>query len=278
MKNFKFLILVFLSGFLTTHTLLSQEIGNVIISYRVDSPFQSDSTTIRVLTPDNMDLNNEYQVLYILPVIENDNRRFGDGLLEILKYNYHNSHQLICVAPEFSSPPWFADHSTNQGKQDESHMLKTVIPFIDGELPTLKSKEGRLLIGFSKSGWGALTLLLRNPEIFGKAVGWDIGIRLDTEDLEPFKLKERIERDFGTKENFEKYRISTLLREKGSQLGAEARLFYYNVEGNRGPGGAEIHQLLVELGIPHRYLYEPSRKHRWDSGWIPEAVTFLVEK
>jgi len=262
---------------LATHSLLSQESGSEIISYRVASPFQSDDTTIRVLLPDNMDLNKEYKVLYILPVIENDNRRFGDGLLEIKKYNYHNTHQLICVAPEFTSPPWFADHATNTEKQDESHLLKTVIPFIDSVSPTLKSKEGRLLIGFSKSGWGALTLLLRNQEVFGKAVGWDIGIRLDTEDLEPSKIKERTERDFGTKENFEKYRISTLLGEKGSQLGTEARLFYYNVEGNRGPGGAKIHQLMVELGMPHRYLYEPKRKHRWDSGWIPEAVSFLVE-
>ena len=278
MINFKYLILLLLLVFLSIHPVLSQESGHEIMSYRVASPFQSDATTIRVLTPDHMDITKEYQVLYVLPVIENDNRRFGDGLLEIQKYDYHNIHQLICVAPEFSSPPWFADHATNREKQDESHLLKTIIPFIDGKLPTLKSAEGRLLIGFSKSGWGALTLLLRNPETFGKAVGWDIGIRLDTGDLEPSKIKERTKRDFGTKENFENYRLSTLLREKGSQLGTEARLFYYNVEGKRGYGGAKIHQLMVELGIPHRYLYEPKRAHRWDSGWIPEAVTFLVEK
>lgn len=125
--------------------------------------------------------------------------------------------------------------------------MKTVIPFIDGIAPTLKSKEGRLLIGFSKSGWGALTLLLRNPQVFGKAVGLDIGIRIDTGDFEPSKKEEKIERDFGTNANFKKYRISTLLREKGSQLGNEERIFYYNVEGNRGFGGAKIHQLMVDL-------------------------------
>jgi hypothetical protein len=142
----------------------------------------------------------------------------------------------------------------------------------------LKSTDGRLLIGFSKSGWGALTLLLRNPDVFGKAIGWDVGIRLDTGDLEPSKIEERTERDFGTKEQFEKYRISTLLKEKGIQLGTEARIFYYNTEGKRGPGGSKIHQLMVDLGIPHRYLYEPKRAHRWDSGWIPEAISFLVNK
>jgi hypothetical protein len=38
----------------------------------------------------------------------------------------------------------------------------------------------------------------------------------------------------------------------------------------------EIHRLLVEHEIPHRYLMEPHRKHAWDSGWIPEAMAFLV--
>jgi hypothetical protein len=270
-QNFLFL------GFMVSQVAFSQENSNEIKSYRVASSFQSDSTTVRVLTPSNMDPNKEYKVLYVLPVIENDNRRFGDGLLEMQKYNYHNTHQLICVAPEFTAMPWFADHSNNQDKQDESHLLKTVIPYIDGILPTLKSKDGRLLIGFSKSGWGTFTLLLRNPEIFEKAVGWDIGIRVDTGDLEAAKLEEKIMRDFGTKENFENYRISNLLREKGRQLGTEERLFYYNTEGKRGPGGAKTHQLMVELEIPHRYLYEPKRKHRWDSGWIPEAIKFLME-
>lgn len=275
MKFQNFLLLSL--SFMASQVAFSQESNNEIRNYRVASPFQSDSTTVRVLTPDNMDPNKEYKVLYVLPVIENDNRRFGDGLLEIQKYNYHNTHQLICVAPEFTAMPWFADHSNNQGKQDESHLLKTVIPYIDAVLPTLKAKEGRLLIGFSKSGWGAFTLLLRNSEVFGKAVGWDIGIRVDTGDLETSKLDEKIARDFGTKENFEHYRISSLLKEKGTILGSNQRLFYYNVEGKRGAGGAKIHQLMIELGIPHRYLYEPKIKHRWDSGWIPEAINFLVK-
>jgi hypothetical protein len=277
MKKIKVYIVLFLVIILTTPILLSQENSNKIVRYRVNNRFQADYTKVRVLTPDNFDSNKEYKVLYILPVIENDNRRFGDGLLEILKYNYHNKYQLICVAPEFTSMPWYADHATNHEKQDESHLLKTVIPYIDGILPTLKSKDGRLLIGFSKSGWGAFTLLLRNPEIFEKAVGWDIGIRVDTGDLEAAKLEEKIRRNFGTKENFENYRISNLLRENFSDLGAKERLFYYNTEGKRGPGGAKIHQLMVELEIPHRYLYEPKRKHRWDSGWIPEAIKFLME-
>ena len=256
----------------------STQMDNNFFSHRIASPYQADSTTIRILLPDNMIPGESYKVLYVLPVIENDNRRFGDGLSEIMKYGYHNKFKLICVAPEFTSLPWYADHATNSEQQDESHFLKTVIPFIDDQYPTLRSKEGRLLIGFSKSGWGAFSLLLRHPETFYRAVGWDIGIRVDAGPITEEERAERIQRLFGSLANFEEYRISSLLKERGNQLGEKERFFYYNTEGKRGPGGIEIHRLMVELGIPHRYLFEIKRKHRWDSGWIPEAVRFLVDE
>jgi|GEM_PF-322918 len=256
----------------------SGQMDDKIISHRIASPYQADSTTIRVLLPDEMIPGESYKVLYVLPVIENDNRRFGDGLSEIMKYGYHNEFKLICVAPEFTSFPWYADHATNLQQQDESHFLKTIIPFIDDYYPTLISQEGRLLMGFSKSGWGVFSLLLRHPEKFHRAAGWDIGIRVDTGPITEEERAERIQRIFGSLSNFEEYRISSLLKERGNQLGDSERLFYYNTEGKRGSGGIDIHRLMVELGIPHRYLFENKRIHRWDSGWIPEAVRFLVEE
>ncbi len=256
----------------------SGHMDDKIISHRLASPYQADSTTIRVLLPDEMIPGESYQVLYILPVIENANRRFGDGLSEIMNYGYHNEFKLICVAPEFTSLPWYADHETNMQQQDESHFLKTVLPFIDDHYPTLNTEKGRLLIGFSKSGWGAFTLLLRNPETFYKAAGWDIGIRLDTGPITEEESAERIQKIFCSLPKFEEYRISSLLKDRGNKLGDSERLFYYNTEGKRGPGGVEIHRLMVELGIPHRYLFEKKRIHRWDSGWIPEAVRFLIEE
>jgi len=249
--------------------------------HKIYSPFQKDSTTVRVLLPDNIEPGKNYRVLYVLPVREEFNRKSGDGLAEILKYGFHNEHNLIYVAPGYTHLPWYADHSVDSTRQDESHLLQTVIPFVDRKYPTLKSKEGRLLLGFSKSGWGALTLLLRNPELFHKAAGWDIGIRMDTnhmEDKENVEWIKAIEHTFGDLNNFEKYRVSTLLKKNGKKLGDTARIFYYNREGNRGQGGAVIHGLMVELEIPHKYVYEPFRKHRWDTGWLPEAVHFLVEE
>jgi hypothetical protein len=247
------------------------------IRHRIESPYQADSTTIRVLLPENIVPGESYKVLYVLPVVENDSRRYGGGLDEIKKYDYHNQYNLICVAPEFTAKPWFCDYEGDPGRQDESHFLKTVIPYIDDQYPTLKSKEGRLLMGFSKSGRGAFSLILRNPEMFHRAAGWDSGIRIDAGPMSEEEKAERIETLFGSVSNFEKYHITSLLKNRGAELGEEeARLFLYSTEGKRAIGSAEIHSLMVELKIPHYYLFEPHRPHRWDSGWIPETVRFLI--
>ena len=244
--------------------------------HQLSSPYQKGNTTVRVLLPDQFDPGGEYRVLYVLPVVAGADRRFGDGLGQVRELGLHNAHALICVAPEFTSPPWFADHDGDPGIRDESHLLKVVLPFVEETYPVIRQAKGRLLVGFSKSGWGAFSLLLRNPNKFDKAAGWDTGIRMDTGPMEEADRAERIARFFGSRENFDKYRLSTLLRQRGASLGPAARLFYYNTVGVRSLGGAGIHQLMVELEIPHRYVFEPKRPHRWDSGWLPQAVQFLV--
>ncbi|MBC9868019.1 MAG: hypothetical protein F7O42_09120, partial [Opitutae bacterium] len=84
--------------------------------HQLPSPFQASDTTLRVLLPDQFDSDRRYRALYVLPVHEEGVRRHGDGLLEVKKYGYHNEHRLICVAPEFTSKPWFADHDLNPDK------------------------------------------------------------------------------------------------------------------------------------------------------------------
>lgn len=249
---------------------------NGFLVHRINSELQGGETVVRVLLPDSFDLSEAKRVLFVLPVVAGDARRYGDGLAEIRKYGFHNQFDLICVAPEFTSAPWFADHDTNPARRDESYLIQQVIPLIDQNYPTIRSSEGRLLLGFSKSGWGVLTLLLRNPDLFGKASAWDTGILVDTGDLSNEERSSRIEKYFGTVTNFERYRVSNLMKTRGKTLGAEPRIFYYSCGGVRARAGARLHQLMVDLEIPHRYLFEPFRTHRWDSGWIPEAVRFLV--
>ena len=247
--------------------------------HQLPSPYQEKQTSLRVLLPTGRQEGKRLRVLFVLPAHEDGLFKHGDGLVEVQKTDVHNRHQLICVAPAFSSKPWYADHDQNPAKQDESHLLKTVIPFLEEHYPVRKDSKGRLLIGFSKSGWGAMTLLLRHPDKFYKAVGWDPGIRIDVGPFDKnFGQQQRIRAQFGSEENFERFRISSLLKTRGRELGKDVRLFYFSRDGHpRALGGARIHELMVQQGIPHRYVMDASRDHRWDSGWMPEALAFLVD-
>lgn len=247
-------------------------------THQVRSPYQAGETSLRVLVPDNLVPSKKYRVLYVLPVHEDGVHKHGDGLDEVKKLNVHNDHQLICISPSFTSEPWYGDHDLDPKKRDESHILKTVVPFVEDKYPVQTDAKSRLLIGFSKSGWGAATLLLRNPEVFHRAAAWDPGIRVDTGPIEEPERSARIARNWGSAKNFEANRLSSLITQHGKRLGPKARLFYFSTEGKRAIGGVEIHRLLVEKQIPHRYVMEPHRKHTWDSGWIPEAIEFLMSE
>jgi len=252
--------------------------GGGIIEHRIPSPHQAGDTTVRILLPDMMVEGKRYPTLYVLPVRAESDGRHGQGLTEIRRLNIQNRYDVICIAPGFSEMPWYNDHALDPLRWDESHFLKTVLPFVEANYPVRSDGESRFLLGFSKSGWGAISLLLRYPEFFAKAAAWDTGIRVDLGPMEPTDRVERMIGFWGSAENFERYRLSNLIKTHGADLGAEARLLYYSPAGVRAMGGARFHQLMVEAEIPHRYVFEPARRHSWESGWIPEAVAFLLNQ
>lgn len=239
--------------------------------HEVESPFQSGKTQIRVLLPDELKPRQQYRVVYVLPVEAKNENRYGDGLLETQKLDLHNKHTTIFVAPTFSHLPWYADHPTDPAIRQESYFVKVVVPFIEKAYPASSKPEDRLLLGFSKSGWGAWSLLLRHPDVFGRAAAWDAPMMMDRQG------KYGSAEVFGTQEIFEKYRIPDLLRKGRDSLGLGKRLILTGY-GNFRKEHEQVHSVMDELKIPHEYRDGPQRKHDWHSGWVAEAVELLVEK
>jgi arabinogalactan endo-1,4-beta-galactosidase len=241
-----------------------------ILVHTVQSEYQSAKTKIRVLLPRPLEKGKRYPVLYVLPVEPTDGVQWGDGLGEVRKTDLHNKYGMICVQPTFLQTPWFADHPTNPKIRQETYFLKVVVPFIDRIYPTLAGKEGRLVLGFSKSGCGAFSLLLRHPEVFGKAAVWDAPLMMERPD------KYGMADIFGTQENFEQYRIAALLRKEAAKLGEPVRLMQFGY-GNFREHHQSAHRLMDELKITHQYRDGPKREHSWHSGWLPEVVQMLAE-
>jgi hypothetical protein len=242
-----------------------------ILVHEVRSPFQNGTTRIKVLLPDARQPRANYPAIYILPVEAQSEARYGDGLAEVKKHGLHNKHQAIFIAPTFSHLPWYADHPTETAIRQESYFLRVVVPFVERSYPVEANIESRLLLGFSKSGWGAWGLLLRHPDLFGRAAAWDAPLMMD-------RLgKYGTAAIFGTQDNFETYRISDLLRAKPATLAPTSRLILLGYNNFRHEH-EKAHALLNELNIPHDYRDGPERPHNWHSGWVSEAVELLINK
>lgn len=240
-----------------------------LLIHTVDSPYQDQPTLLRVLLPERLEKDRRYSVLYVLPVEAGTESKYGDGLLEVKKLDVHNRLGLICVQPTFARLPWYADHATDARVRQESYFVKVVLPAIESRYPVRAEPNGRLLLGFSKSGWGAFTLLLRHPDLFGRAAAWDAPLNQDAPTR--FGMGDI----FATQENFENYRVNVLVEKQAARLGKEKRLILMSYGGFRQHHQA-LHERLLRLEIPHEYQDGPERKHSWDSGWIADAVKFLT--
>jgi S-formylglutathione hydrolase FrmB len=241
------------------------------LNHEVSSPYQTAKTSIRVLLPDELIVGQRLVVIYVLPVEAGAQSQYGDGLTEARKLGLQNKHGVIFVAPTFSHLPWYADHPAKPEIRQETYLLKVVVPFIEKTYPAQADAEHRLLLGFSKSGWGAWSLLLRHPDIFGKAAAWDVPMMMD-------KAGKYGSGDiFGTQENFANYRIETLLRGNSKDLSQQNERLILTGYGNFREEHVQAHDLMTELKIPHVYKDGPQRKHDWKSGWVSEAVELLMQ-
>jgi S-formylglutathione hydrolase FrmB len=248
-------------------TAVRAEVGSPIEKIAVEQT----GTQIRVLKPEKLAPDKTYRTIYVLPVEAGTESRFGDGLKEVLEQDLHNKHEVIFVAPTFEHLPWYADHPTNPDIRQEDMFLNNVIPLVEAKYPVSQKPEDRLLLGFSKSGWGAWSLLLRNGDQFGKAAAWDAPLAMT--EIGKYGNKPI----FGTQENFSNYEIAKLLTANVDKLKESKRLILTGYGGFRDDH-VEIHALLEKLALPHVYRDGPKRKHDWHSGWVAESVELLLKE
>lgn len=244
------------------------------VVHELHSPHQASATTVRVLLPDIVLNDNEHRlrVIYVLPVEAGDGTHWGDALAEVQKHDLHNKHHVACVFPAFSDLPWYADHPENPQLQQEAYLLQDVLPLVEKNHPVRNDHEGRLLVGFSKSGWGAWSLLLRHPDVFRRAAAFDAPMMMDA----PGKYGSGP--IFGTVENFQKYQITSLLRQRASELENKPSRLMLIGQGNFQSEHTKIKLHLESLKISNTWTEGSVREHSWHSGWLSDAFHWLTNK
>lgn len=238
---------------MTRRGLLSLAFGPV--SYEIDtidSPRQTTANFLRIARP----AGPSDRTVLILPVTANISGEWGDGFYEALRLDWVKRYNLTIAAPSFSQLPWYADHPTHPKLAQESYLLRDILPRLRGQI---------LLLGFSKSGNGALTLLLRNPGKFAAAAAWDAPFLLDA----PGKYGSGMIYD--TPENFAGYHIPTLL-EKNRDRPMKIAISGF---GSFQQDIAGAHEKMLALGIKHEYSNSLRLAHHWASGWMDPAMATL---
>ena len=238
-----------------------------LLRYRVTSPFQRGETLVRVLVPAKLDPPETRRVLFILPVEAGTATRWGDPVRAARAAGVADRFGFVAVFPTFAALPWYCDHPTEPTLRQESYVLKVLVPLVEKLYP--HAAKRRALVGFSKSGWGAFSLLLRNPEAFAAAAAWDAPMMMARPGF-------GMDQVVGTQEQFEHYRVARLLREQADGVRAAKRLGLFGY-GNFRKDTQAAHALMAELRIPHDYADGPLHKHHWESGWLEEAVKAVSE-
>lgn len=240
-----------------------------LLVHTIRSARQSGPTEVRVLLPTKHTNDEQLPVVYVLPVEAENGKRWGDPFRVILKSKLHDRFDCAFVYPTFAKLPWYADHPTNPRLAQEAYFLRDVVPFIEKTYPVLPNAKGRLLLGFSKSGWGAFSLILRHPDKFSRAACWDAPLMMDG----PGKYGSSP--IFGTQANFAHYEITKLLEKKRDLFSKDTRLILLGYGGFRKEHLA-AHALMQKLGVRHVDRDGPQRKHHWETGWVSEAVELLL--
>jgi hypothetical protein len=221
---------------------------------------------VRVLAPDHPSNNYDHTFLYALPVEAGlAQSTWGSGLDELQKLDVQNQYNATIIEPIFPIGPWYADSSTNATINFETFMATLLPAWVQSNFDT-SGTDKDLLIGFSKSGYGAIDLLLKHPSLFAAAAAWDFPADMSYEDF-------GASGNYGTEVNFQaNYRLSgTFIDTWKAPFTAEDRIWI---------AGSDVFQnqvsdfdaLLTSHGVLHTLGPPTHDNHNWSSGWLSDAV------
>ena len=229
---------------------------------------------LRVLRPTDPAPGVAHNFLFVLPVEVGLGTTYGDGMATVEAANAQNQYNLTVIEPSFAIEPWYANNPNNPDLQYQTFMTSELEPWVRANLATTGTEQIWLL-GFSKSGLGAQDLLLKYPDLFTLAASWDFPA--DMASYDAFGTSE--EDEYGTDVNYqENYRLTAAFvnahmtpftRSDRIWIGGYSRfetdVSYYN-------------SLLTSDGMAHTTQTPTLMAHRWDSGWVPLALSALEQE
>jgi hypothetical protein len=255
-----------------------------VASYDYTSSDDGGGThVLRVLAPTNPAPGVPHNFLYVLPVEPELGTTYGDGIGTLRSLDAQDQYNLTIIEPSFAIDPWYADNPNDPSLHYETFVTQDLVPWVTQNLTpaaatqplTPIGAQQNWLIGFSKSGIGGEDLLLKHPDVFALAASWDFPADMATYDA----FGSSSGNQYGTDANFQaNYRLTAaFLSAHSAPFLAKNRIWIGGYNTFR-TDVADYDALLTSQGIVHSTETPQSMAHRWDSGWVPIALTALSQE
>ena len=240
--------------------------------YDITNAVGSEPIAVRVLTPQHPSTDYPHSFLYALPVEGGlAQSTYGSGLDELANLDVEDQYNATIIEPIFPMNSWYADNPNDPTINYETFVADILPQWVDSNFSTTGTEQN-LLVGFSKSGYGALDLELKHPSVFSAVAAFDFpGDMTSYNDYGGSSAN-----DYGTQANFQdNYQMTaSFINAHDASFTTQDRILI-----SEGPAFAnqvtDYGNLLTSQGVAHTLLNQTSDTHAWAGGWLSGAVAGL---
>lgn len=227
------------------------------------------ANALEVLLPDTYNPSNSYPLIVVLGV-EPTPYQFADEIQVIKTAGLHNTHNAIFCKVNTKTYPWWGAKA--DGTVDYEKLVRDgIVPWMRTKFSIVAGRQGVSLLGYSKGGWGAYSLILRNPTAFGYAAAWDAPLTSSYAAMASNQADVAI----GSSAQWALYSPSAILAENVASVNDKNRLVLtgYNLFNTEVTAFAS---LLTSNSVAYTYDSTSRASHNANSGWMAGTVGSLA--
>ncbi|MCR8631824.1 alpha/beta hydrolase [Paenibacillus radicis (ex Xue et al. 2023)] len=161
----------------------------------------------------------------------------------------------------------------------EQYFIYDLIPDIDKHYRTIKAAHSRAVCGLSMGGFGAFSLSLRNPGLFGAAASLSGALTSTAYVAERFSRSD-VARMIGPLQGpyAQEYDLQVCASKRVMDEQRPALYFDCGTEDFLYNTNADYHEHLNQIGYAHRYQQFPG-EHNWKywTEHLPDALSFIED-
>ncbi len=190
--------------------------------------------------------------------------------------DYARDVEVIIVTPD-GGDGWYCNDPRDGGAAWEDHIAGEVVDHVDANFPTIASREGRAMAGFSMGGYGAMMLALKHPDRFAavctQAGSFAFGHALRPDRPERSAFMQAVAPPGG---QYDLFTMTEAMAAAGGGTDVAIR-FAVGTGDHLLDVNRQFHAHLEGLGLPHEYA-EVDGGHQWSTvnRELPGMLAFVA--